>query len=134
MKITKILSKTQWQNIDQKNGRTKQAQNTEEINPDQNIAKTILQQLGSNKFIAMTGARGLMNIGNGLSFKLPSKSGFTKNGINYVKIILNSMDTYDMEFGRIRGHTYTIIQSFNNIYADQLQTIFTETTGLDTHL
>ena len=70
---------------------------------EESVAKIILQQLGGNKFVAMTGARNLLNVGNGLSFKIPGSGGFAKNGINYIKVTLNGLDTYDMEFGRIRG-------------------------------
>jgi hypothetical protein len=97
------------------------------------IAKTILQQLGGNKFVVMTGAKNLTSIGNGLSFRLPGH-GFTKNGINYVKIILAPSDTYNIELGKIRGTTYKIINTINDVYFDQLQEIFTRETGLNTHL
>jgi len=124
MKI--ILSKSQWEFIGKKAGWIKTAQN------EPNIAKTILEQLGGNKFVVMTGAKNFLNIGNGLSFKLPG-AGFTKNGINYIKIILEPNDTYTMEFGRIRGTNYKIISQHSDIYFDQLQEIFTQETGLDTH-
>jgi len=119
MKI--IISKHQWNAM-------KKAQ-TEE-----SVARTILQQLGANKFAAMTGARSFLDLGNGLSFKLPGASGFTKQGINYVKIILDPSDTYTMEFGRVRGGNYKIIHTEQGVYFDQLQPIFTATTGLETHL
>ena len=119
MKIT--ISKRQWDAM-------KKAQSEE------SVAKTILQQLGANKFAATTGARSFLNLGNGLSFKLPGASGFTKQGINYVKITLNPSDTYTMEFGRIRGGNYKIIHMERDVYFDQLQPIFTATTGLETHL
>jgi len=97
------------------------------------IAKTILEQLGGNKFVAMTGAKNFISLGNGLSFKLPG-AGFTKNGINYVKIILTPSDTYNIEFGRTRGTTYKVIDTANDIYFDVLQEVFTRETGLNTHL
>ncbi len=103
------------------------------------VAKTILSQLGGNKFTTMTGAKNLLSLSDGsggLSFKLPNK--FAKNGINYVKIILNSNDLYDIEFGKIimkkYDYKYDVIKSVNDVYADQLQEIFTDVTGLDTHL
>jgi hypothetical protein len=111
----------------------KTAQETSKTQEENNIAKTILKQLGGNKFIAMTGAKNLIDLGNGLSLKLPG-AGFTKNGINYVKIILTPSDTYNIEFGKIRGTTYKIINTINDAYFDQLQEIFTSETGLDTHL
>ena len=47
-------------------------------------AKEILNQLGGNKFIAMTGARNLGATENSLCFKLPR--GFAKDSINFVKV------------------------------------------------
>lgn len=92
--------------------------------------KVLLQQLGGNKFIAMTGAKNFVKTENSLSFRITN----AKNSINYVKITLNSMDTYDMEFGRINKSGYKVISSAEGIYNDQLQETFTENTGLYTHL
>jgi len=101
----------------------------EQVNED---AATILQQLGGNKFVVMTGAKNLMKSDGGktLSFRLPK----ALNGINYVKITLGASDTYTVEFGRVSGMDYKVKQKFDNIYADQLQSIFTKTTGLYTKL
>ena len=132
MKIT--LSKSQWEEIGKKTGWSKIAQEQENEPPQQSIAQTILQQLGGHRFVVMTGAKNLSDTGNGLSFRLPGSGGFTKNGINYVKITLDPSDTYSMEFGKIRGTTYKIIHSTNDIYEEQLQEIFQRETGLSTHL
>ena len=94
-------------------------------------AKNILNQLGGNKFIAMTGANNLCSSGPDLSFSLPK---FTGVSVNYIKIVLNSLDTYDIEFGRLWGTKYKTIKSLNNVYADQLRSVFTSVTGLDTSL
>jgi len=96
------------------------------------IADTILQQLGGRKFTLMTGAKNLTGHANALSFKLPSR--FAKDGINYVKITLNPSDTYIMEFGKIVKHTYKELITSTGVYCDQMQTVFTDITGLDTHL
>ena len=102
-----------------------------------NVAEIIIEQLGGNNFISTTGAKNLLRLNNGISFKLPGKS-FTQNRINYVKITLNPKDTYntyntyDVEFGRTRGTQYKIINTLNDIYANQLQEVFTQETGLDT--
>ena len=95
-------------------------------------AKTILNQLGGNKFVVMTGAKNLVDHGNGLSFKLPSN--FATAGINYVKVTLDPTDTYSVEFGKLRGLTYKVLETLQDVYADMLQTIFTSKTGLDTHM
>jgi hypothetical protein len=57
-----------------------------------------------------------------------------KNNITHLRITLNSMDTYDLEFGKIFKHSFQIVKVVNGVYNDQLQEIFTETTGLNTHL
>lgn len=97
------------------------------------VAKTILQQLGGNKFLVMTGAKNLIDYGdkNALSFRISSRLG---NGINYVKVTLNASDLYDIEFGKIHGMNYKVIKTESGIYNSDLQKIFTKTTGLDTHL
>jgi hypothetical protein len=97
-----------------------------------NTANTILAQLGGNKFLAMTGAKHLMTGGNDLTFKLPSR--FAKDGINCVRVTLNGMDLYDVEFMKIRGAKVSEVASVEMVYADQLAGIFTAKTGLDTAL
>jgi len=99
-----------------------------------NIAQTILEQLGNNKFITMTGARQFIALPSGLQFKLPGGGGFCKQGINCVQIILDPSDTYTMKFMKIRSLTVKTLAEHSGIYFDQLQTIFTRETGLDTHL
>jgi hypothetical protein len=94
------------------------------------VAKEILAQLGGNKFVAMTGAKNLVDGGKFLAFKLPR----AKDSINYVKITLTSMDLYDIEFGRIRANQYKVVKKVDGVYNDQLQSIFTKVTGLYTRL
>jgi hypothetical protein len=94
------------------------------------VAKEILNQLGGNRFIAMTGAKNLIDGGKYLALKLPR----AKDSINYVKITLTSMDLYDIEFGRIRANQYKVVKKVDGVYNDQLQSIFTKVTGLYTRL
>lgn len=98
------------------------------------IASTILEQLGGNKFIAMTGARNFLALPDGLSFQLPGGGGRIKKGINNVQIILNASDTYKMYFSRRRGLTFANVATVEDVYCDQLQTEFTINTGLHTTL
>ena len=97
---------------------------------DQTIAREILKQLGGNKFIVMTGARQFVSDNNSLRFKIPR----AKNGINFVKITLNSLDLYDVEYGKIFGEKYTVVNIENNIYDDMLIPSFEKNTGLYTKL
>jgi len=103
----------------------------------QEVAKIIIQQLGGGRFKVMTGAKQwAIPTGEkpGVEFRLPSDSNFVKDGINYVKILLNGRDLYDIKFGRIWGMKYNILKTMEDIYCEDLQELFTETTGLHTHL
>ena len=70
------------------------------------VARTILEQLGGNRFCAMTGAKNLVDCGDALAMKI----GRNKTSSNYLKITLNSMDTYDMKFSRVRYLTYSRLE------------------------
>jgi hypothetical protein len=97
------------------------------------IAKTILEQLGGSKFIAMTGAKSFITDGNGLQFKLPSR--FARGGTNFVRITLEPSDLYKMEFFLYRkNRDLEMVDVMTGVYCDQLQTIFTGATGLDVSL
>lgn len=67
------------------------------------IAQTILAQLGGNRFLAMTGARLLCDLGDGLAFNLPRGA---KNKANKVCIRLAG-DLYRVTFYSIRGTNVT---------------------------
>lgn len=91
------------------------------------IASTILSQLGGNRFIAMTGAKDFMSLKEG---GLVCKIGQNASKANYMKITLNSLDLYDMEFIRIHGDKVTTKKQIKNVYNDMLQSIFTKTTEM----
>jgi hypothetical protein len=93
------------------------------------VAETILQQLGGNRFMAMTGACLFVADGDALRFRLPSN--FAKDGIDAVKITLNGSDTYDLLFSNVRGLDATEIVTVTGIYADQLRDVFRSETDLD---
>jgi len=99
---------------------------------DVSIGQTILQQLGGNKFIVMTGAKhfGYSDKDKTLSFKI----GRNASKANYVRIKLTSMDLYDMTFIRIHGANYDELKTYEGLYADMLQSAFTEYTGMYTRL
>ena len=94
------------------------------------IAQTILQQLGGNKFIAMTGAKNLGFTDKGLQMKI----GRNAKGVTHVIIELTSMDLYDIEFVKVRAMKRTTIKKLKGIYADQLGEIFKKYTGLNIRL
>lgn len=95
-----------------------------------NTAETILNQIGGNKFLAMTGSKNLLNVGNGLKMNLTRNA----SGAQYLKIVLNSTDTYDMTFYSAKTVNFDIVikvkKEITNVYADQLANIFESTTGL----
>lgn len=106
------------------------------------VANIILEQLGGNKFLAMTGANHLIADGNTLRMTL------TKNcsRANRLYITLDGDDTYTMRFfrftaGKLNKKTYEWtedktedIKTVNGVYCDMLQDIFTATTGMATSL
>ena len=95
------------------------------------VAKTILEQLGGNKFCMMTGAKNLAGDENSLSMRI----GRNSSNSNYLKITLNSMDTYDMEFAKLtRMGEKKSVTEYNNIYNDMLTDTFTAHTGMHTSL
>lgn len=71
------------------------------------IANTILDQLGGNKFLAMTGANHLLADGNTLRMTLPKNN----SRANRLYITLDPDDTYTMRFfrftpGRLNKKTF----------------------------
>ena len=94
------------------------------------VAQIIYSQLGGGRFPVMTGARNFAAVGKGLSFRLPGAKGFTRSGINYVKITLEPSDTYTVEFGRVYGNKYTIITTLDDVYCDKLKEVISYETGL----
>ena len=100
----------------------------------QQISSTILTQLGGRRFIAMTGCKNFVfdHTNGALSFKLP---GMVRKIATHVKIKLNALDLYDMEFIKIkRNGDMVTIDTRKGIYNDMLQACFSKTTGLATHL
>ena len=94
------------------------------------VAKTILEQLGGKKFCARTGAKNLVGDENSLSMRI----GRNSSNSNYLKITLNSMDTYDMKFYRLWRFEEKSVTEYNNIYNDMLTDTFTAHTGMYTSL
>lgn len=94
------------------------------------VAQTILQQLGGNRFIMMTGAKNLLSSTTGLTFKIMRNA----KGVTHVKITLTPLDLYKVEFLKIRGTTISMVSEFDDIYCDQLVELFEKETGLYTHL
>ncbi|MBT4662330.1 MAG: hypothetical protein HOC18_10565 [Candidatus Marinimicrobia bacterium] len=99
-------------------------------------ANVLFRQLGGNRFRAMTGAKDFMKDGNSLRMKIMKNN----TGGNHLIITLNSNDLYDMRFEshRMNRKTYELTIKVKaeetNIPASNLQRVFTELSGLYTHM
>jgi len=93
-------------------------------------AQIILQQLGGNKFIAITGVRNLACDEKSLSMKLSRNM----SKATHMIVTLTSLDLYDVKFVSCRNYSINTVKEYTGVYADMLQSIFTDVTGLDTHL
>jgi len=100
------------------------------MSDDNQIARTILDQLGGNRFVAMTGASGFVGHGRVLTMRLPRN----KCGANRLAIALDPDDTYRMVFSSLRSLDLKPVKEVEGLFAEDLQRIFTEVTGMDTHL
>ncbi len=129
---------------------------------NQQIANTIMQQLGGNRFVVMTGARQLVAIDRGVRFRI----GRNATRTNMVRITLRGDDTYDMQFlyvtedpnpykllvkyvGRgmdpiaadmkvkqqiSRARNPLVLKEHKGVYCDQLEELFRDFTKLNTRL
>ena len=96
------------------------------------VANTILQQLGGNRFIVMTGAKNFLYTDNSLTFRLPVRS--ANKSIRIVRITLEPSDTYTVAFFSERKSGIHLVSEHDDIYVENLQSVFTKATGLYTHL
>ena len=104
------------------------------------VALTIYEQLGGDRFVAMTGAKGFVADENTLRISI----GRNASKANRVWITLDADDTYTMRFFRYTAPRYdgktgafkeekiTEVAKISNVYCDQLQSVFTGVTGLYT--
>jgi hypothetical protein len=97
---------------------------------DRKKAAVLLKQLGGNRFIAMTGAKGFAFSNKYMSFKI----GRNSKGINFVRIAHNAKDLYDMEFGFVSVKGIKVKKKVKDVYADMLGTMFTKYTGMNVRL
>ena len=76
------------------------------------VAKTILEQMGGGMAMKMIGGHDLIAEPNALSFKFKARA---KDGMNFCKVTLTPWDVYEMEFGRIWGGRYTKIRECDDV-------------------
>lgn len=98
-----------------------------EFNRSQGIANTILMQMGGySKLNAMIGIKDLFAVENGVRFKIKCRG----SKVNYVKIELTPMDLYKIEFGKLWGSKYKVIEEVDGIYGDMLKGMLEKASGL----
>jgi hypothetical protein len=90
----------------------------------------IIDQLGGRQFVRMTGAKDFFIGPKGMVFKI----GRNSKSVNYIRINLNSMDTYDVEFLSVRNYKEKVKSKAKGVYADTLRDTFEQNTGLRTSL
>ena len=109
-------------------------------------AKKILNQLGGSKFVVMTGAKNFIALENGIKFNI----GRNASKANTVKITVNGLDLYDIEFIKYTPYSFKIskdgksfketqervetVTKLEDYYSDMLQDGFARITGMYTHL
>lgn len=96
------------------------------------VTRTILDQLGGNKFVAMTGAKEFAGAAYVLAFSVSSRS--TRNKCNRVIITLLASDTYKVQFCKLTKTELKPITTLVGVHCSELQQIFTQETGLATSL
>ena len=106
------------------------------------VATTILSQLGGSRFIACTGSKVATYTETSITFRLVKN----KSRANELTIKLNGMDLYDITFAKhslphLNKKTwawvpdkYEVVKTFDDIFCEQLEELFTEVTGLVTRL
>lgn len=110
---------------EKKFGNKKESKMINENERNKEIATEIINQIGGfGRLNAMTGAYNFVAIDNGVSFKIKNPKA------NYIKIVLNSMDLYDVEVGRIRGMNYTVVKNASGLFFDQLKGFIEKATGM----
>jgi hypothetical protein len=94
---------------------------------DMTVAETIRTQIGRQAFY-MYGLKknSLVGSENSLTFRL----GRNRINCNCIRITLNSLDLYDIEYLAIRGVTVKEKASSSNVYSDQLNEVISSVTGL----
>jgi hypothetical protein len=86
------------------------------------VPKTILEQLGGNDFIALTGATAFISTEDSLTFR----AGRNPNSVSHVRITLTATDLYAVTF----FHTGRAPRIVDEVCCDILQDVFFKHTGL----
>ena len=110
--------------------------------PDEEVKKvvfTMMNQIGGSRFLQMIGANlpysytykaSKCEYAAMIHFKAKANNGY--NGL--ILTYCEGQDTYRMEFHRIIKGTWNLKETFEDVYCDQLESLFAQTTGLATRL
>ena len=93
------------------------------------VATEIVKQLG-NKALCMLGAKQFSCTDNALVFRI----GGNCKRVNCIKITLNGLDQYDMEFIRIWGIKLSTLAEHENVHVDSMHGVIESETGMRTSL
>ncbi len=91
--------------------------------------QTTIEQLGGNKFLAMTGAIIHSTLEDTLTLKLPAMS-----KARVITIKLAADDTYTVQAFTVHKTNIKFSSSVAGVHCDMLQDVFTQLTGLYTSL
>lgn len=94
------------------------------------IIKIIFQQLGGIYQVnAMIGIKDFKILKNGLQFQI-----HCKGQVNFIRILLNDLDLFNLEFGNIKPDGYLQKSLFNNIHGKDLKNLIEKEIGLSLSL
>ena len=106
---------------------------------NQQVAQTILRQMGgTGRLSAMINAKDFVSYSaaadsrygeglGGVAFKFSNPG---RGKPNFIKIILNERDYYDVELGRVRGLNFKVLKKIEDLPASNLKSFFEGQTGL----
>jgi hypothetical protein len=95
------------------------------------IAETILNQLGGNLFIVMTGSKNFVKVAdNGIGMQLRKN----KSKASHLRITLTPNDTYTMEFIKCTSKDLKTLEKYEDVYNTELRGIFESATGMFTKI
>ena len=95
------------------------------------VANEIYRQLGGNRFRVMTGAKNMVSTENGIRMRI----GRNKTNANYMEVVLNNMDLYDITFAKVtKMGEMKSVRTYDNVYNDMLVSLFESHTGMYTSL
>jgi hypothetical protein len=100
---------------------------------DTSVASVILEQLGGNKFLAMTGAKALTRTDRSLDVQINGRHP-TAGQVNRLRIELVDDDTYTVTVYRLRKLVCNELDKKEGVFVEALSMCIESMTGLRTSL